>query len=109
MQTLRDNYFNAYRCLSLRGMREAYWLSVSYRRRAVHFHSAGSHRVGRRFLPDRAGSREQDRDPDRSGRRVHSQDRFCVFRQRGRSRAFGARCMMKVFRLSRILRTYACR
>jgi enoyl-CoA hydratase/carnithine racemase len=53
MQTLRDNYFNAYR--SLRLTRDA-GRPASYRRRAIHLYGAGSHRVRRCFLPHRAGA-----------------------------------------------------
>jgi hypothetical protein len=68
MQTLRDNYLNAYCSLKLTRYAEGVLVAQFIPMAGHHFHGAGSHRICGCFLPHRARSREQDRNPDR-GRR----------------------------------------
>ena len=84
---LQDDYFTAYHNLKLtRDANGVLVVRISQQRRAVHYDRTSSYGVCRCLLPDRAGSSEQDRNPDGSRRGLHYGRRLVIFRQRRRSR-----------------------
>ena len=58
MQTLRDDYLNAYRSLKLTRDAEGVLIAQFHTDGGPHFHGAGSYGICRRFLPHLAGPRE---------------------------------------------------
>ena len=68
---VQGDYFAGYRSVKL--TRDAAGVLISYQRRAVQIHDPRSYRIRRCVLPDRARSKQQDRNSDRSKPRTHGE------------------------------------